>query len=110
MILALWVTIANNVAAQTPDILSVPPPEHTQSLSLASSEMRKAAWSRNTSLWWGLFGTALTIAASDRSVKAYDHNLAVGFGLMTVGGFFVFQMKSAGHDKRAAKALFNKHT
>lgn len=87
------------------DLMSVPMDSITHRLNIASVEMRKAAWSRNTSIWWAVGGSLFTAMAMDKSAKAYDANLALGLGAFTAAGFVTFQLKGAKHDKRASRYL-----
>lgn len=74
-------------------------------LDMASEQMRKAAWSRETSIYWALGTGLFTMLAADQSAPAYDHNLAVGLGSLCIGGFAVLQIKGARHDRKASRYL-----
>lgn len=74
-------------------------------IDLAGVQMGKAAWCRNTSIWWGLFGAAFTGLAMDKSAAVYDERLAMGLGALSAMGFAGFQLSGAIHDRRAARLL-----
>ena len=104
---ALVLFLAMSVAAkgQQMGIMSVPADTVVVRMNIASEHMRKAAWSRNSSMWWALFGGAFTALAMDRSHKAYQPDLAFGLGAVTCAGFFSFQLAGACQDRKAARAL-----
>lgn len=104
-VIALFLACSMVAKGQQFDILSVPPDTISTRLNLASEHMRKAAFDRNTSMWWALFGGAFTALAMDRSHKAYQPNVAFGLGAVTCAGFFSFQLAGAVHDRKAARAL-----
>jgi hypothetical protein len=87
------------------DLMSVPGDSVTVRLNLASTELKKAAWNRNTSIWFAAIGGIFTGLAMDKSAKAYQPDLAFGLGAVTAACFFTFQLNGARHDKRAAIAL-----
>lgn len=87
------------------DFLSVPPDTVVARMNLASAHMEKAAWNRNTSMWFALFGGIFTGLAMDKGAKAYQPDLAFGLGAVTAAGFLTFQLNGSRHDKKAAKAL-----
>lgn len=86
-------------------IMEVPSDSLTARINLASTEMKKAAWNRNTSIWFAIVGSAFTGLAMDKSAKAYQPDLAFGLGAVTAACFVTFQLNGARHDKRAAIAL-----
>lgn len=104
-VLAVSAFLAIAAKGQGPRLITVPADTLTVRMQLASMQLGKAAFCRNTSLWWGLFGSAFTALAMDRSVKVYDERLAIGLGTVTAAGFFSFQLAGAIHDRRASKAL-----
>lgn len=69
-------------------------------LELASGQLRKAACSREASLYVGLLGAAGTLI-----MVRTDPTLATWIGGVTVAGFYTLQLKGAGHDRKAGNAL-----
>ena len=107
LLIALLISIASETCAQHPD--SLPPLPNVEELS-ASLHLEKAARAQETSIWWALAGSALTVVAADMIHRNDEHaadtqRLAVGLGSITVGGFCFFQIKSAKHTRKAARAL-----
>lgn len=74
-------------------------------LNSASVEMRKAAWSRNTSVVGAAVGAIFTAMACDKGAKVYNERAAIGLGALTGAWFFTFQLKGAHHDRAASKYL-----
>ena len=74
-------------------------------LELAGEQMHKAAWGRSASVFVGAFAGAFAIAANDRSQKYYSQAAAIVLAGVSVGGFLGFQVKGAGHDRKAAALL-----
>lgn len=101
----LCLVLAFAAKGQQVGIMSVPADTIAARVSVASVQMSKAAWSRNTSMWVAVFGGIFTGLAMDRSAKVYDGTLAFGLGAVTAAGFVTLQLKGSRHDKRAAKAL-----
>lgn len=73
-------------------------------LEKASVEMRKAAWSRNTSIYWLVAGSAMTLASHVSNGESGDV-VPLAMGGLTFAGFAVFQIKGSGHDRRASVSL-----
>jgi dipeptide/tripeptide permease len=103
--LVLFLVLSFAAKGQQMGIMAVPDDTLATRMNIAGEHMRKAAFDRNTSLWWALFGGAFTALAMDRSQKAYQPNLAFGIGAVTCVGFFSFQLAGAVQDRKAARAL-----
>ncbi|MCB0771190.1 MAG: hypothetical protein KDC00_12400 [Flavobacteriales bacterium] len=107
--LLLLTAVVSTIGAFGQDVLPASPDEVIDlRLDRAGEQMGKAAWSRETSIYWALGGGLFAMLAADQSAKAYDHGLAVGLGAITIGGFAFLQIKGAKHDRRAAQLL--RHT
>ena len=106
-LITLLALIASNTSAQQPD--SLPPLPIAEELS-APLHLEKAARAQETSIWWALAGGSLTVVAADMIHRNDEHaadtqRLAVGLGSIALGGFCFFQIKSAKHTRKAARAL-----
>lgn len=102
--LVLFLALSFAAKGQQPGIMSVRL-DTVPEMKIASDHLRKAAFDRNTSLWWALFGGTFTALAMDRSAKVYQPGLAVGIGAITCAGFFSFQLAGSEQDRKAARAL-----
>lgn len=98
LVLALLISLS--AMAQRADVDTT-----TININTASMQLTKTANLQEASIWWGVIGSAFTILASDQSAKVYDHNLAVGLGIATVGGFATLQILGANHTRKAARLL-----
>ena len=104
-VIVLFLALSFAAKGQQMGIMAVSADTLALRMNIASDHMRKAAFDRNTSMWWALFGGAFTALAMDRSQKAYQPDLAFGIGAATCAGFFSFQLAGAVQDRKAARAL-----
>lgn len=104
----LSVLLLSSISAkgQQLDLMSVSSDSLDERMNLASVELYQAGHDQRNAVLWGAVGTLFTLLSADKAkVAKYDHNLVVGLGCFTAGGYIALVLKSSAHSRKAARLL-----